>query len=185
MQMNFDPLPTSPLMSLGLAAVAVSVLVGSALYGASVLDQRGYERAKKEDAALLQTQKLEATQLLAQETEKLAKAQSDLSKLITTMEKNRETLQAKNRIDLRSNTAGPRLQYNVQTIGCGPGSGSTQSAALGAASDPGTTVLQLPEPLNSNLWQFAADAQSLAIDYRVLWDYVHEPRLICSLQPVE
>jgi len=166
-----------------LIKIAVFAAILAALFfGEQYIERRGYDRARAEDMAATNKLKAEATATLAAETKKTLDATTALNQLIAQQEKDREAKQVANRADLRNRQSGARLQYRAEA-GRGAGSGVAQGPAAGATNDAGATVLQLPEPLNGNLLQFAADAQSLAIDYGVLYDFVHNPKLTCELQP--
>ncbi len=125
-------------------------------------------------------QKAEATQTLLRLTEERLKAQNALTALITKTEKDREKLQRQNTADLDARLAGERLQFSAR---CGQSGGSPEGAASGAPSDSSATVIQLPRKINENLFRLTADAESLSIDYKVLYEYVHNPKLVCELQP--
>lgn len=147
-------------------------------------DTAGYNRRAGEDTATIEKQNDEAAAKLAELTQEKLTALAALAALKSDLEKTRETLQSKNAADLRARTAGPRLQFTTQTAsaGCGGGSGSATSPAPGPAADASTTVVQLPEPINGDLWQLAADAESLSIDYGVLYTFLHNPKLVCELR---
>ncbi len=125
-------------------------------------------------------QKAEATQTLLRLTEERLTAQNSLNALIAKTEKNRDNLQRQNTADLAARLAGERLQFSAE---CGKSSGGPESAASGATSDSSATVIQLPTKINDDLRRLAADAESVTIDYRVLYEYVHNPKLVCELQP--
>ena len=160
---------------------AILALLAAVALGLYDVDQRGYDRARTEDIAALAIQKDEAAQVLAAETAKTIKDQGDLANLISKLETDRETLQAKNRADLRVRSAGPRLQFAAEA-GRGDGGGGTPAAAPGAAYDAGPAIVELPRQIGDDLWQLAGDAESLAIDYGVLYGYVHNPKLVCELR---
>lgn len=165
-----------------LKIVAALALLGVVGYGVYRVDQGGYNRARIEDVAETEALKRQAAEALAAEVIKTAKAQAELSTIIAKLETDRETEQLKNRADLRTRAAGPRLQFVAQAIGCRGGGGNAKAGALGPSGDARASLIQLPEPLNGNLWGYAADAQSLAIDYGVLYRYLHNPKLVCTLQ---
>jgi hypothetical protein len=104
------------------------------------------------------------------------------AELKTKLEKQRETLQAQNTADLRRRIDGPRLQFAAEAPRCGGGGATAQGAQTSAAGDASTTIVQLPEPLNRALLEYAADAQSLAIDYSILYTFVNNPALSCELR---
>jgi len=169
-------------MSAVLKLAAVLALVIGMFLAEQHIEQRGADRQQLVDQAATNKLKAEAAQALATETAKTLKAQGDLSELIAKLETDRETQQIANRADLRRRSAGPRLQFTAEAAGRGAGGGGAQSPAPGAASDPGPAVVQLPAALSGNLWDFASDAESLSIDYGVLWRYVHNPALVCELR---
>ena len=164
---------------------AVLALLAALFFGEQYIEGRGYDRRAAEDAAVMGQQKSEAAAKLADLTQEKLTALAELANLKSELEKNREDLQSKNAADLRARRAGPGLRYvtNPQAAGCGRSGGGTESPAPGAAPDAGATVVQLPRQISDDLWQYAADAQSLAIDYEVLYSYVHNPRLVCELRP--
>ena len=161
---------------------AVLVLLAALFFAEQYVEGRGYARARAEDMAAVNAQKAEAAATLAAETAKTLANATRLSDLIAKTETDRETLQIKNRADLRSRSAGPRLQFTAEARRGGGGDG-TQGPATGAACDPGPAVVQLPAAIDGRLRDLAADAQSVAIDYGVLYDYVHNPKLVCELHP--
>lgn len=174
------PLPYKLLAGL----LAMAALIAALFLAEQHIEGLGYNRRAAEDAATIEKQKSEAAAQLAQLTQDKLTALAALAALKSDLEKTRETLQAKTAADLRARTAGPRLQFTTQTstAGCGGSSGGTTSSAPGPAADASTTVVQLPEPINSDLWQLAADAESLKIDYGVLYTYLHNPQLGCELR---
>lgn len=161
---------------------AVVALLAALFFGEQYIEGRGYDRARAEDMAATNKLKAEATATLAAETKKTLDATTALNQLIAQQEKDREAKQVANRADLRNRQSGPRLQFRAEA-GRGAGSGGTAAPAPGATGNAGPAVVQLPEPINGNLLGYAADAQSLAIDYGVLYDFVHNPKLTCELQP--
>jgi len=169
-------------MSAVLKLAAVLMLVMGLFLAEQHIEQRGADRQLLVDQAVANKLKIEAAQVLATETAKTLANQTRLSDLIAKTETDRETLQIKNRADLRSRSAGPRLQFAAEAVGRGDGGGGAQSPAPGASSDPTGAVVQLPAALSGDLWDFASDAESLAIDYGVLWRYVHNPKLVCELR---
>lgn len=164
---------------------AVLALLAALFYGEQYIEGRGYDRRAAEDSAAMEKQKVEAKDKLATLTQEKLTALAELANLKSELEKNREDLQSKNAADLRARRAGPGLRFvtKPQAAGCGRSGGGTESPAPGAAPDAGTTVVQLPRQISDDLWQLAADAESLKIDYGVLHAYVHNPRLVCELRP--
>lgn len=170
---------------LGIAMLCAASAFGLHTWTASLMaksDTAGYNRRAAEDAAVMEKQKAEATAKLAELTQDKLTALAALAALKSDLEKSREVLQSKNAADLRARTAGPRLQFTTKAAGCWGGGSGTTSPAPGATADAGTTVVQLSNQINSDLWQLAADAQSLTIDFGVLYAYVHNPKLVCELR---
>lgn len=161
---------------LAFIALAGAVLgYGHYQYGKGVLHTTDrYELAIK-------TQQAEAATLLATLTKEKLDALAALANLKAQLEKTREDLQLKNAADLRARRAGPSLRFTTEAAGCGRGGGGAESPAPGATPDAGTAVVQLPRQISDDLWQQAGDAQRLAIDYGVLYSYVHNPKLVCEL----
>ena len=168
-------------MMAALKLVAALLLLAAVALGLYDVDQRGYDRARTEDVAALAVQKVEAARVLAAEAAKTIKAQGDLANFISKLETDREKQQIANRADVRLRSAGPRLQFTAEA-GRGDGGGGTPAAAPGAARNAGPASVELPRQICDDLWQLAGDAESLAIDYRVLYGYVHDPRLVCELR---
>jgi len=163
---------------------AVLALLAALFYGEQYIEGLGYDRRAAEVAAVMGQQKSEAAAKLATLTQEKLTALAELANLKSELEKNREDLQSKNAADLRARRAGPGLRFitNPQAAGCGRSGGGAESPAPGAAPDAGPAVVQLPRQISDDLWQLAADAQSLAIDYGVLHAYVHNPKLVCELR---
>ena len=170
------------LYKLWIYGAMVLALVGG--YAGWTMHQRDIGAAREIAACNANTaaQKAEASSVLAKALADTAAAQAALADFKTKLEKDREISQAKNAADLRNRLAGQRLQFSAQIAGCRGGGAAAQSAAPGAAGDPAATVIQLPEPINGNLLRFSADAESLKIDYGILYSYVNNPALVCELR---
>lgn len=164
---------------------ATLALLAALFFGEQYIEGLGYDRRAAEDAAVMDQQKSEAAAKLADLTQEKLTALAELANLKSELEKTRDDLQSKNAADLRARRAGPSLRFvtNPQAAGCGRGGGGTESPAPGAAPDATATVVQLPRQISDDLWQLAADAESLKIDYGVLHSYLHNPRLVCDLRP--
>lgn len=165
-----------------LKIAGIAAILGLVAWFSHARYTSGYEDAAATYQSAIDKQKREASAKLAEEIEKTRLARLELQALISKMEKDREDAQAKNAADLRARRAGPRLQYAAET-GSGGSGCAAKAGADGAAKDPGPALVQLPEPLNGNLLDFASDAQSLAIDYGTLYGYLHNPKLVCELRP--
>jgi hypothetical protein len=161
---------------------AVLALLVALYFGEQHIEQLGATRQAAVDQIASDNLKAQAANVLAIETEKTRESETRLSALISKMESDRETLQNANRADLRARQSGPRLQFTAQA-GRGAGGGGTQGAETRATCDAGPAVVQLPAEIDGRLRDLAADAQSLAIDYGVLHEYVHNPKLVCELVP--
>jgi len=133
----------------------------------------------------IQAQKIVAGNKLADLNRQFINQQTALDGLRSSVEQTREQLQSQNAADLRNRLGSGRLRVPVdsETAGRWCGGGSAPAGAPGAAGDAGAASVELPEQTSDDLRQLAADAQSLAIDYRVLYDWVHNPRLACQLSP--
>lgn len=169
-----------------LGALLAVLALGAAVLGYGHKQYLKGERVATARAqATVDKQKAEATALLAQLTQERSTAATALANLTNQLEQTREKRQTANTADVNRRLIGPGLRYNApqSTAGCGRGSTSPEGPAPGATSDPATAVVQLPDALSRDLWQYAGDAQSLAIDYGVLYEYTHNPKLVCELQP--
>lgn len=142
----------------------------------------GEARATERYNLAIAAQKQEAKTKLSELTQRKLEAEIALSKLTAQMEKDREILQAKNAADLRNRLIGPGLHFNTKIAGRGGSGGGTENKADQPTGDAGTTRIELPKQINDDLWQLAADAQSLAIDYEVLYNHLHNPNLVCELR---
>jgi hypothetical protein len=144
---------------------------------------QGVQEATDRYELALGKQKAEAAGKLAKLSTDLVLAQASLREFTHSLEKSREDLQRKNDSDLRARRAGPKLQFVAEGPGCGRGGGGPEGTEGAAPGDAAATVIQLPDLLNGDLLQFAANAQSLAIDYGTLYEYVNNPRIVCELRP--
>jgi hypothetical protein len=128
----------------------------------------------------LDKQKAEAAALLLTAQDEATTARGKLKDTIEALGKQREQLQAENTASLRNYATTHRLQYT--TTGSGQGCGNAKGRAAGSTSDTSTTIVQLPEKINGNLFRLAGDADSLKIDYGILYNYVNNPKLVCELR---
>lgn len=171
-----------PYKLLGLVLTVLALAAAVMGYG-HMQFKKGDRLATDRAQAVVDKQKGEAAALLAQLKQERLDAATALANLTNQLEQNREKLQAANAADLRRRLTGPGLRYIApQAAGCGRGGASPESPAPGAPSDPAATVVQLPDPISRDLWQYAGDSQSLAIDYAVLYEYTHNPKLVCELE---
>lgn len=161
---------------------AVLALLAALYFGEQHIEQLGATRQAAADQVVADQLKAAAAATLAAETAKTRENETRLSDLIAKTETDRETQQIANRADLRARQSGPRLQFTAHT-GRGAGGGGTQGPSAGASCDAGPAVVQLPAEIDGSLRDLAADAQSVAIDYGVLYSYVHNPKLVCELTP--
>lgn len=166
------------ILVLAIAAVAASVFG----YGAHQYSL-GKATQLDVDQIAADKQKLTASATLVTLLQERSTRATELANLKTELEKNRETLQAKNASDLRGRLTGPGLHFTAESGGRGGSGSSSPGAAPAATSNPAPAVIQLPRAISDDLWQLSADAESLKIDYGVLHTYVHNPRLVCELQP--
>ena len=165
-----------------LMLAAVGALIGG--YFAWEHHIRTDERVKvvTEYNVQITAQKTEAARVLALAMADAERARADLAALTTILEKNRDEAQAKNAADLRARRAGPRMQFTAQIAGCRSSGVAAQDGAPGATEDPSATVVQLPDKINGDLLELAADSQSVLIDYRTLYAFVNNPRVACELR---
>lgn len=130
--------------------------------------------------------KSRAVHLLAAEIRKNLDAETRLKTLTDKMEAARAKSQADLAAVVRVRSA-ERLSFDApaaEACGRGGGSGGAQGGTGVAARDPTPTVtVALPGPIAARLWRAAGEAESLSIDYRVLFDWANNPKLVCELQP--
>jgi hypothetical protein len=175
-----------------MTGLAIRVLLVFALVGAFIAgyfawaDHQqgiGEARAVARYELALSVQRDQAATELALVTKERNNAKYALVTLTNQLEKDREKLQAENAADLRKRRAAPRLQYTAEAPERRSGSESAAGDASSPASDASPAVVQLPESISGRLQELAADAQSLAIDYEILYRYVNNPKLACELSP--
>lgn len=128
----------------------------------------------------LDKQRAEAAAVLLKAHGEADTARGKLKENIEALGKQREELQAENSANLRKYAATHRLQYT--TKGSGSSGVDAQSGAPSTTDHTEATIVQLPDKINDDLFRFAGDAQSLAIDYSTLYTYVNNPKLVCELQ---
>lgn len=141
----------------------------------------GAEQERAVWAAKLTIQKEEAQVLLDKELLRSSEARTELAATIASLGTQREKLQTENAANLSKYTSTYRLQYTPEP-GRRLGGVGTQSGKAGTANDTSATSLQLPKQISDNLLKLAADADSLAIDYGILFTYVNNPKLVCELR---
>jgi predicted transcriptional regulator len=165
-------------------ALAVAAVVAAAVTACNKRDEGLLERGRSEqrviDQAAQDRLKADAQTALDAETARVRKAEEALATLTHQMEVEREKSQAAVRAAAR---VTPRLQYAAPAAsGCRPSSDSAKTAPSEAASDPAPAVIQLPDPIAADIWGYAADAESLAVDYAVLYRWANNPKLSCVLE---
>lgn len=174
----------SILFKLGIAGLLLAALA------AGFVSYRDSQRDIGRDAerllwqGRLTEQKTEAQTVLQEAQDKLAASDKLLTASIKALGDQREKLQAANRADLAKYAATHRLQFRTQE-GDGGGRGGgviTTTSEAGTSIHAAATFVQLPEKVNDDLFSLAGDAQSLLIDYKVLYEYVHDKKLVCSLR---
>lgn len=168
------------LIAVGLAAA----LVAGCQHRDAGLIQQGRDEQLRIDQAAADQLKVEAAETLASETARVLAAEKRLADLTHQLEVAREKAQSANRAAVAARAAGERLRFVAESPPadrCGGGGGGTQVAPDPASSDPGPTVVELPEAVNRRLWELAGAAESLAIDYRVLYEWANNPEMVCTL----
>jgi len=167
---------------------SVVALIAALIYGWQELTghyiEQGRAEQKAVDQAAVNKLKAEAAAALSLEKDKLIAATVKLGGLISALEEKRDAQQTANAADLAARLAGPKLQFRTTAAsGCGRSGGSPPTATASSPSNPETTIVQLPDRINDDLQRLAGKAQSLAIDYGVLYEYVNNPKLVCFLSP--
>lgn len=166
-----------------IAAALIVLALGLALLGYGHRQfNKGQQVQRTVDQAAADKLKAEAAATLARLTAQVRTREDLLQTIVNKAEVKREQSQAENSAALRTAVAGPRLQFVAEGCGRGSSSPGTATATSSAASDAASAVVQLPEPINRDLLQFAADAQSLAIDYGVLFAFVNDLKLVCEVR---
>ncbi len=165
----------------------VTALLGGVLFGVHKVEQHveniGYDRRAGEDKSAMDEQKAKASAELAALTKEKLEAATQLANLKTQLENQREIQQTQVRSAVQQHIANDRLHFTTnKAAGCGSSGPGTGSPAPGPASDTSTTVVQLPGQINDDLWKLAGDAESLKVDYGVLYAYTHNPKMVCELR---
>lgn len=168
------------LIALGLAAA----LVAGCQHRDAGLIQQGRNEQLRVDQAAADQLKAEAAAKLAAETARVHDAENRLAELTHELEVAREKAQFANRAAVAARAAGERLRFVAESPPadrCGGGGGGTETEPDSAAGDPGAAVVELPAAVNRRLWELAGAAESLAIDYRVLYEWANNPGMVCTL----
>lgn len=163
-------------------ALATVLVVACQKRDAGLIDQ-GRTEQRAVDQKAQDKIKADAAFELAAQTALTNAAEDRTLALKQELEAARETAQTANRAAVAARAAGQRLRFVAEAPSdrCGGGGGGAQTAPDIAASDPGPAYVELPEPINRNLWGYAGDAESLAIDYGVLYRWANNPAMVCTL----
>ncbi len=131
--------------------------------------------------------KAQAVKVLAKIINENLDAETRLKTLTDKMEADRGKAQTDLAAVVQRRAATERLSFTAPATeagGRGRGGGSTEGQAGVATADPAaTTTIVLPERVSGRLFARAGDAESLSIDYRLLFDWVNNPKLVCELLP--
>lgn len=168
-----------------IARLLLVIALLSALYaGEQYVESIGYDRRSAEVSEALEKQREEVAALRGKLlTERAANADA-LAKLIKQMESERGKNQNAVADDVARRRSGPSLRYVTKDPGqCGRSSASPETGTPGAAADTSPAIVQLPRQINDDLLGLLGEAESLKVDYSVLYRYVHNPKLVCELQP--
>ena len=168
-----------------LRAVAVAAILAALAWGYHLWadHQREIGRVEQLDVDQIAINKIKADAAMALEAETaLVRAAEDHTEALKrSLEVAREKAQSANRDAVAARAAGQRLRFASETSGCRVGSDSAKAAPDSPASDAGTAYVELPEPVNRRLWELAGKAESLAIDYRVLYEWANTPGMVCTV----
>ena len=162
------------------AALAAALLLGYQ-HWENVQREVGRQEQKEVDQAATDKIKAEARAALAAETAKVQKANDLLKTLVTQTEVDRDKAQQSNADNARA-LADVRLRFRAPAGGCGPSGGGSQGGTGTSPQDSKATYVELPEPISRNIRKLIEDADSLLIDYGVLYTYVSNPKLVCELR---
>lgn len=167
---------------LAVLALAAALVAGCQKRDAGLLEQ-GRAEQKAVDQAAADKLKADAAFTLAAETARALAAEGRTLELKQELEVARETAQTANRAAVAAHAAGQRLRFIAESPAdrCGGGGGGAQAAPDLPASDPGPAYVELPAETNRRLWELAGEAESLAIDYGVLYAWAHNPKMVCTL----
>lgn len=162
----------------------VLAVLAALVSGEQYVESVGYDRRDAEAVVEAKTQSDTATALRERlRTEKTEHAEA-LAALTKQMEKARDQSQTKNTTDIARRLDGAGLHYSTaKSADTGCRSGGTKDSAPGTANDAGTADVQLPRRINDGLFKLLGAAESLKIDYGVLYTYIHNPKLVCELVP--
>lgn len=98
---------------------------------------------------------------------------TERDQLKTNLEKEHAANQ-KRTADLADTYARVRLRFNAPSTGHRNSGGSTEGASAGSAGTAGTTVVQLPDQITSDLRQLVIDADNLKDAYTECYDYANK-----------
>jgi hypothetical protein len=162
------------------ALALVAALVTACQHRDKGLIAQGRAEQFAVDQAAADKLKVEARTALEAETARVTEAQYQLYSYTRSLEAKREKTQTVVRTVQRDI---PRLQFTTESDRCGRSGDSAAAQASGPAADPTPTVVQLPDPVAADIWEYAGDAESLAVDYAILYEWAHNPKMVCTLQP--
>lgn len=100
------------------------------------------------------------------------------------LEATREKVQSANRAAVSARISSERLRFIAEkpsTDQCGQSSGGTKTETDSASIDAAPTYIELPRRINEDLWELQGKAESLKLDYNLLYQYVHTPGMVCTI----
>jgi hypothetical protein len=163
-----------------IALLWAASLVGLGLYENNAGHTTGVNEQKVADQKQFDTinqktadQKAEANRMFREMQDINLATAVERDKLKTKLEKEHAANQ-KVTADLSAKYSGLKLRFTAQVAGSGDGSGSPQGPAVGGTGAQPATVIQLPDALTAGLRSIVTDADNLAADYKLCYDYANQ-----------
>lgn len=172
------------MIPLWVKVIAALALVAALVTACQQRDKGLIEQGRAEQLAVDQAAaneiKAEARAALEAESARVIEAQYQLYSYTRSLEAKREKTQVVVRTVQRD---VPRLQFTAESDGCRRSGDSAPSQASGPTPDPAPAIVVIPDQVAANLWSYAGDAESLAVDYAILYEWAHNPKMVCTLSP--
>jgi len=171
---------TNPWVILGAVLALIAVGGGGFTYGDHVgtLGQKAVDQ-KQFDSINAQTAKnKEAANAIYQGAQAIIIQQAKDRALADNQREQERQSNVKAIDDLRAKYASNGLHFSTgQTSGLGNRCPSTVSSSANPASHTETVDVQLPDALAGNLRQLEYDADALNKDFKIMYDWAHDPNL--------
>ncbi|QLG87636.1 hypothetical protein HQ393_04860 [Chitinibacter bivalviorum] len=173
------------------ALLICALLIGAISFGTGFAVEKHFADAELNTVisnhnAALNEQKAQASNQLALATKKVADLQSLLADIIGQLNQQRALYEIQinkiNADNVRRIAAagGLRFKPDAGSTRCSSTNTSNQSSTATNAS--GTASIRLPDSITANLLDLTRDANKLAADYRICFDYTNKLRQTLNMQ---